>query len=170
LRMRNQSTYESGGRKRQTRCHPDAPLIQSDHPKTHEHERRTRSGSPYPVNAVANTRHGKSERKLAIAGRSTAAVPNTTAPMALPAPNLRTSYRFSPTSHLRVGLVYLQKRLPNKAIGAMPQAVMHSGGSTEALAGLAQAHAVAGDRSVTQITNLHDSLVPRQLRRCRSRP
>jgi TolB-like protein len=48
-------------------------------------------------------------------------------------------------SHLRVGLVCLQKNLVNEAIDAMRQAVMHSGGSTEALAGLAQAHAVAGD-------------------------
>ncbi len=49
-------------------------------------------------------------------------------------------------SHLRVGLVCLQKNLPNEAIDAMRQAVMHSGGSTEALAGLAQAHAVTGDK------------------------
>lgn len=50
-------------------------------------------------------------------------------------------------SHLRVGLVCLQKNLANEAIDAMRQAVRHSGGSTEALAGLAQAHAVAGDTS-----------------------
>jgi TolB-like protein/tetratricopeptide (TPR) repeat protein len=49
-------------------------------------------------------------------------------------------------SHLRVGLVCLQKNLANEAIDAMRQAVMHSGGSTEALAGLAQAYAVAGDK------------------------
>jgi tetratricopeptide (TPR) repeat protein len=49
-------------------------------------------------------------------------------------------------SHLRVGLVCLQKNLANEAIEAMRQAVRHSGGSTEALAGLAQAHAVAGDK------------------------
>jgi TolB-like protein/Tfp pilus assembly protein PilF len=49
-------------------------------------------------------------------------------------------------SHLRMGLVCLQKNLPNDAIDAMRQAVIHSGGSTEALAGLAQAHAVAGDK------------------------
>ena len=49
-------------------------------------------------------------------------------------------------SYLRVGLVCLQKNLPNEAIDAMRQAVMHSGGSTEALAGLAQAHAVTGDK------------------------
>jgi TolB-like protein/Tfp pilus assembly protein PilF len=48
-------------------------------------------------------------------------------------------------SHLRVGLVCLQKNLANEAIAAMRQAVRHSGGSTEALAGLAQAHGVAGD-------------------------
>jgi TolB-like protein/DNA-binding winged helix-turn-helix (wHTH) protein len=49
-------------------------------------------------------------------------------------------------SHLRVGLVCLQKNLANEAIEAMRRAVHHSGGSTEALAGLAQAHAVAGDK------------------------
>jgi TolB-like protein/tetratricopeptide (TPR) repeat protein len=55
-------------------------------------------------------------------------------------------------SHLRVGLVCLQKNLVNEAIDAMRQAVTHSGGSTEALAGLAQAHAVAGDMpAVTKI-------------------
>jgi TolB-like protein/Tfp pilus assembly protein PilF len=49
-------------------------------------------------------------------------------------------------SYLRKGLVCLQMNLPNEAINAMRQAVMHSGGSTEALAGLAQAHAVTGDK------------------------
>jgi TolB-like protein/tetratricopeptide (TPR) repeat protein len=49
-------------------------------------------------------------------------------------------------SHLRRGLVCLQKNLPHEAIDAMRQAVTHSGGSTEALAGLAQAHAVTGDK------------------------
>jgi tetratricopeptide (TPR) repeat protein len=61
---------------------------------------------------------------------------------------LRRGLEVDPThyvSHLRVGLVCLQKNLPNEAIDAMRQAVVHSGGSTEALAGLAQAHAVAGD-------------------------
>jgi TolB-like protein/Flp pilus assembly protein TadD len=61
---------------------------------------------------------------------------------------LRQGLEVDPThyvSHLRVGLVYLQKNLANEAIDAMRQAVKHSGGSTEALAGLAQAHAVAGD-------------------------
>jgi hypothetical protein len=44
-----------------------------------------------------------------------------------------------------VGLVCLQKKLPNEAVAAMLQAVTHSGGSTEALVGLAQAYAVVGD-------------------------
>jgi TolB-like protein/Tfp pilus assembly protein PilF len=48
-------------------------------------------------------------------------------------------------SHLRKGLVYLQKQRPGEAIDAMRLAVTHSGGSTEALAGLAQAHAAAGE-------------------------
>jgi TolB-like protein/Tfp pilus assembly protein PilF len=52
-------------------------------------------------------------------------------------------------SHLRMGLVCLQKKAPIEAIAAMRQAVTHSGGSTEALAGLAQAHAMAGDRQIT---------------------
>jgi hypothetical protein len=58
---------------------------------------------------------------------------------------LRRGLEIGPThyvSYLRMGLVCLQKNLPNEAIDAMQQAVMHSGGSTEALAGLAQAHAV----------------------------
>jgi TolB-like protein len=61
---------------------------------------------------------------------------------------LRRGLEVDPThyvSHLRVGLVCLQKNLTNEAIDAMRQAVTHSSGSTEALAGLAQAHAVAGD-------------------------
>jgi tetratricopeptide (TPR) repeat protein len=53
-------------------------------------------------------------------------------------------------SHLRVGLVCLQKNLLNEAIDAMRKAVTHSGGSTEALAALAQAHAVAGDKLALQ--------------------
>jgi TolB-like protein/Tfp pilus assembly protein PilF len=53
-------------------------------------------------------------------------------------------------SHLRVGLVYLQKKLPIQAIDAMQKAVTYSDGSTEALAGLAQAHAVMGDRPIVQ--------------------
>jgi TolB-like protein/tetratricopeptide (TPR) repeat protein len=62
---------------------------------------------------------------------------------------LRRGLEIDPThyvSHLRMGLVCLQKNLPNDAIDAMRQAVLHSGGSTEALAGLAQAHAVTGDK------------------------
>jgi TolB-like protein/Tfp pilus assembly protein PilF len=62
---------------------------------------------------------------------------------------LRRGLDIDPThyvSYLRVGLVCLQKNLPHEAIHAMRQAVMHSGGSTEALAGLAQAHAVTGDK------------------------
>jgi TolB-like protein/tetratricopeptide (TPR) repeat protein len=61
---------------------------------------------------------------------------------------LRRGLEVDPThyvSHLRVGLACLQKNLANEAIDAMRQAVKHSGGSTEALAGLAQAHGVAGD-------------------------
>jgi tetratricopeptide (TPR) repeat protein len=46
-------------------------------------------------------------------------------------------------SHVLEGSVL---NLPNEAIDAMRQAVTHSAGSTEALAGLAQAHAAAGDR------------------------
>lgn len=62
---------------------------------------------------------------------------------------LRRGLEIDPThhvSHLRMGLVCLQKNLPREAIDAMRQAVMHSGGSTEALAGLAQAHAVTGNK------------------------
>ena len=61
---------------------------------------------------------------------------------------LRRGLEVDPThyvSHLRVGLVCLQKNLASEAIDAMRQAVTHSGGSTEALAALAQAYAVAGD-------------------------
>jgi tetratricopeptide (TPR) repeat protein len=62
---------------------------------------------------------------------------------------LRRALEIDPThyvSYLRMGLVCLQKNLPNEAIDAMQQAVIHSGGSTEALAGLAQAHAVTGNK------------------------
>jgi len=62
---------------------------------------------------------------------------------------LRRGLEVDPThyvSHLRVGLVCLQKKLVNEAVDAMRQAVLHSGGSTEAMAGLAQAQAVAGDK------------------------
>ena len=61
---------------------------------------------------------------------------------------LRRGLEIDPThyvSHLRVGLVCLQKNLLNEAVAAMRLAVTHSRGSTETLAGLAQAHAVAGD-------------------------
>jgi tetratricopeptide (TPR) repeat protein len=68
---------------------------------------------------------------------------------------LRRGLDIDPThfvSHLRVGLVCLQKNLLNEAINAMQQAVMHSGGSTETLVGLAQAHGVAGDTlAITRI-------------------
>jgi tetratricopeptide (TPR) repeat protein len=67
--------------------------------------------------------------------------------------DLRRGLEIDPThyvSHLRVGLVCLQKNLLNEAFDAMCQAVMHSGGSTEALAGLAQAHGVAGDKITMQ--------------------
>ena len=62
---------------------------------------------------------------------------------------LRRGIEIDPThyvSYLRIGLVCLQKNLPHEAIDAMQQAVIHSGRSTEALAGLAQAHAVTGDK------------------------
>jgi TolB-like protein/Tfp pilus assembly protein PilF len=61
---------------------------------------------------------------------------------------LRRGLEIDPThyvSHLRVGFVCLQKNLLSEAIDAMRLAVTHSGGSTEALAGLAQAHAAAGE-------------------------
>lgn len=66
---------------------------------------------------------------------------------------LRRGLEIDPThyvSHLRVGLVYLQMNQPNEAVDAMRQAVTHSRGSTEALAGLAQAHGVAGDKVTMQ--------------------
>jgi TolB-like protein/Flp pilus assembly protein TadD len=62
---------------------------------------------------------------------------------------LRRGLEIDPThyvSYLRTGLVCLQKNMFKEAIDAMRQAVTHSGGSTEALAGLAQAHAVMGDK------------------------
>ena len=61
---------------------------------------------------------------------------------------LRRGLEIDPThyvSHLRVGLVCLQKKLPNEAVAAMLQAVTHSRGSTEAKVGLAQAYAIMGD-------------------------
>ena len=62
---------------------------------------------------------------------------------------LRRGLEIDPThyvSYLRTGLVCLQKNMFKEAIDAMRQSVTHSGGSTEALAGLAQAHAVMGDK------------------------
>jgi len=58
-----------------------------------------------------------------------------------------------------VGLVCLQKQLANDALDAMRLAVLHSGGSTESLAGLAQAHAVAGDKPAMEriVTELGES-------------
>ncbi|HYM42579.1 MAG TPA: winged helix-turn-helix domain-containing protein [Steroidobacteraceae bacterium] len=75
---------------------------------------------------------------------------------------LRRGLEADPThyvSHLRVGLVCLQKKLANEAVDAMRQAVLHSAGSTEALAGLAQAQAVAGDKSAMEriVRELGDS-------------
>ncbi len=67
--------------------------------------------------------------------------------------DLRRGLEIDPThyvSHLRVGLVCLQKNLVHEALDAMRQAVTHSGGGTEALAGLAQAHGVAGDKVTMQ--------------------
>jgi TolB-like protein/Tfp pilus assembly protein PilF len=46
--------------------------------------------------------------------------------------------------HLRMGLVYQQKRVPKRAIAAMRRAVTLSESGTEALAGLAQSYASAG--------------------------
>ena len=47
--------------------------------------------------------------------------------------------------HLRMGLVYQQKGRPRQAVAAMRQAVTLSQRGTEALAGLAQSYASAGD-------------------------
>jgi TolB-like protein/Tfp pilus assembly protein PilF len=62
-------------------------------------------------------------------------------------------------SHLRSGLVYLQKGLAREAISEMELAVKHSGGGTEALAGLAQALAVTGDTLAMQkvMEQIHES-------------
>ena len=75
---------------------------------------------------------------------------------------LRRGLELDPThyvSHLRVGLVCLQKKQANEAVDAMRQAVLHSGGSTEAMAGLAQAQAVAGDKPAMEriVKELGDS-------------
>ena len=53
-------------------------------------------------------------------------------------------------SHLRVGLACLQQNRVDDAIDSMQQAVTHSGGSTEALAGLAQAIGASGDSATMQ--------------------
>ena len=53
-------------------------------------------------------------------------------------------------SHLRVGLACLQKNQMTDAIDSMQRAVTHSGGSTEALAGLAQAIGASGDSATMQ--------------------
>src|SRR5450432_842831 len=63
---------------------------------------------------------------------------------------LRPGVEIDPTHyvlHLRMGLVYQQKRLPKQAIAAMRQAVTLSESGTEALAGLAQSYASAGDEA-----------------------
>jgi TolB-like protein/Flp pilus assembly protein TadD len=52
--------------------------------------------------------------------------------------------------HLRMGLVYQQKRLPRQAVAAMQQAVTLSERATEALAGLAQSYASAGDGAASR--------------------
>ena len=61
--------------------------------------------------------------------------------------------------HLRLGLVYQQKRLPKPAIAAMRQAVTLSESGTEALAGLAQSYASAGDDAAARkiVGELRDS-------------
>jgi len=67
--------------------------------------------------------------------------------------DLRRGLEIDPTHyvfHLRVGLACLQKNLLNEAFDAMRQAVTHSAGAAEALAGLAQAHGVAGDKVTMQ--------------------
>jgi TolB-like protein/tetratricopeptide (TPR) repeat protein len=66
---------------------------------------------------------------------------------------LRRGLEIDPThyvSHLRVGLVCLQKSSFNDAIAAMEKAVDHSGGSTEAMAGLAQAQAAIGNTTAME--------------------
>jgi tetratricopeptide (TPR) repeat protein len=66
---------------------------------------------------------------------------------------LRRGLEIDPThyvSHLRKGLVCLQTKRADEAIGAMRQAVLHSGGSTEALAGLAQAYAATGNTAAME--------------------
>jgi Flp pilus assembly protein TadD len=58
-----------------------------------------------------------------------------------------------------MGLVYQQKRVPKRAIAAMRQAVTLSESGTEALAGLAQSFASAGDDAAARrvVGELRDS-------------
>jgi tetratricopeptide (TPR) repeat protein len=75
---------------------------------------------------------------------------------------LRRGLEIDPTHHvsyLRLGLVCLQKGLPDEGVEAMRQAVSYSGGSTEALAGLAQAHGAVGDKSTMEriVKELHEA-------------
>ena len=75
---------------------------------------------------------------------------------------LRQGVEIDPTHyvlHLRMGLVYQQKRVPTRAIAAMRQAVTLSESATEALAGLAQSFAVAGDDAAARkiVGELRDS-------------
>ena len=75
---------------------------------------------------------------------------------------LRQGVEIDPTHyvlHLRMGLVYQQKGLPKQAISAMRQAVTLSEGGTEALAGLAQSFASAGDDAAARriVRELRDS-------------
>jgi tetratricopeptide (TPR) repeat protein len=61
--------------------------------------------------------------------------------------------------HLRMGLVYQQKRAPKLAIAAMRRAVTLSESGTESLAGLAQSFAYAGDDAAARriVGELRDS-------------
>jgi TolB-like protein len=61
--------------------------------------------------------------------------------------------------HLRLGLVYQQKCLPKLAIASMREAVTLSESGTEALAGLAQSYASAGDDAAARkiVGELRDS-------------
>lgn len=75
---------------------------------------------------------------------------------------LRQGVEIDPTHyvlHLRMGLVYQQQRVPTRAIAAMRQAVTLSESGTEALAGLAQSFAVAGDDAAARkiVGELRDS-------------
>jgi TolB-like protein/Flp pilus assembly protein TadD len=75
---------------------------------------------------------------------------------------LRQGLEIDPTHyvlHLRMGLVYQQKRMPKLAIAAMRQAVTLSESGTEALAGLAQSFASAGEDAAARriLGELRDS-------------